>query len=139
MLPWCWLRISLAMESPRPVPPEFPASGLIHAVKPLKEPGQILFGYADAVVGDGDIDLLALGAGGDVDFAAVGGVFDGVGDDVHDDLLDALPVAVDAGEILRALEGQGVAVVLGVQRHGLVDVLHGLGEGKRVRFISILP
>ena len=104
---------------------------LVHAVEPLKQPRQILLGDADAVVGHAHIDGFLARADVNFDFAAVGRVFDGIGDDVHDHLLDALAVAVDLGDVVLAGKRHRVVVVLlGVEPRGLVHVLHGLGKGE---------
>ena len=88
------------------------APGFIDAVEPLKQARQIFFGNADAVIRHADEDGFSAAARIDFDFAAVGGILDGVRDDVHDHLLDALAVAHDVRDIVLAVEEHRVVVVL---------------------------
>ena len=104
----------------------FARTRLVHTVEPVKQARQILFGDADAVIRDADKDVSAARADGHVDFAAVGRILDSVGDDVGNDLLDALPVAVDVGNVPLAGERHSVVVVLlGVELCRVIHILHG--------------
>ena len=75
-------------------------TGLVHAVEAVEQARQVLFGDADAVVRDADEDVRAARADLQVDPAAVGRVFDGVRDDIRDDLLDASGIGPSQGRVM---------------------------------------
>ena len=62
------------------------ASSLVDAVEPLKEPRQVFFGNADAVVGHADKDVFPARADAHVDLAAVGHRLECVLERVEEDL-----------------------------------------------------
>ena len=70
---------------------------------------------------------MAFDAGVNVNFTAIGGIFYRVGEDIHDNLLDAVPVAVD-GRRGPSWRGERVFVVLCVQFLCLADALDALAE-----------
>ena len=61
---------------------------------------------------------------------AVGGVLDGIAQDVGDHLLQALAVAADLRHVFRQGTGEGMAVTASLHGIGPADVLHALPEGE---------
>jgi hypothetical protein len=68
-------------------------AGLVHAIEPFKQVRDVFRGDALAGVGHGKEDSVALGASREADFPLVAVEVDGVGQQVCDDLADALGVA----------------------------------------------
>ena len=130
MEPWWRWTISLAMESPRPVPPDSRERALSTPVEPVEDPVPVLFRDADAVIADLHPHLILGGTGSDADMTAVRSVFDGIAQNVHHDLFQPAAVAHDERKVLQRAAGELVTVPLGLQGIGTVDALDGVGEGK---------
>ena len=67
-------------------------AGGFGAVEAVEEMREVFFGDAGAVVGDGEQGVAVLTLRGDCD--AIAGVLDGVGEQVSDDLTEALAIAL---------------------------------------------
>ena len=90
-------------------------AGRVDAVEPLEDAVDVLGGDADALVDHRDLDLLALGAGGDDHPGTPARVGDGVGDEVAHRGADLLLRAEDLQAVLAArLDGD----LLGGGLHG---------------------
>ena len=73
----------------------FSRSGLVHPVKAVENAVAVFFRDTDTVIADLHPDGVCPGTGSDADMAAIGGIFDGVAENVHHDLLQAAAVAHD--------------------------------------------
>ena len=105
-------------------------AGLVHPVKPLENASPVTLRDADAVVVHLHPHPVAGLPGGQCDASPVGGVFDGVGYDVHHHLHDPLPVRPHLGQVFRQAQLHGMGVILGVHQHRLIGVVHRLGKGE---------
>src|SRR6202021_518230 len=76
----------------------FAAAGAVYAIEALEDTVEFGRGDADAVVDPLHRHGLALGDGADGDGAALGGVLDGVVDQVGDGAVEIIGVAEDARE-----------------------------------------
>ena len=93
-------------------------AGFIHPIEAVEDAGDILLGDADARILDGEEHLVPLSGGGHLHASPLGGVAHGVGGDVDDDLLDAVPVPQDPGGGRRQAEVQAEAM-LGLEAYEL--------------------
>ena len=83
------------------------AARAVQAHETFEDVGAFVVGDAFAVVSDGDDEVFAVTVGAQADFAAFGGVFDGVVEEVGNRLGDELAVAHDVqvvGDVLREFE-----------------------------------
>lgn len=73
----------------------------------IEEIGNVLFGNADALILDGEDSIVAVAFCGEEDWRAFGGVFDGVGDEVAEDVTEQGLVRMRIGEITGGLPDDG--------------------------------
>lgn len=89
---------------------------LVHPIEPLKDPGQVLFRDAGAVVLHRQHHLIPLPKQGDLDRAARRRVLHGVVRQIIDDLVDLIPGGQHRTGPLRPI-GQFRSLLLGHQAH----------------------
>jgi hypothetical protein len=105
---------------------EFARTGLIDAIETLKQTGEIFRRDADAGILDEDFGERKGGeiAHADDDGAVFGGVFQGVIDEIRQNLIDGFGVAKRFRLPLRGLEAHGEILALGQREHGIERILH---------------
>ena len=107
----------------------FHFAGVLSAEELGEELWHGVLGNADAGVADGEAEGIGLVAvAGDLDPSAGGRVFDGVGDEVLQELFDHVLVAGDLGEVVGGLDLEGGSFDLGLGGEGSLDPLHDHGE-----------
>src|SRR3989304_4187131 len=93
---------------------DLPAPCLIYPVEPFEYPRYVGLWYAYARVSHVNFYLAASHGGGNADPSALLGIFYGVIEKVHHDLLKAFPVAHGIREPLLKIHLKGYALVLGL-------------------------
>src|SRR5512134_698058 len=105
---------------PQPGPPGVAGTLLVDAVETLEDPAEVLRGDADPVVLDAEADPASPRRGADADRPAAAVVLDGVVDEVHQDLLEPVPVPVRLGAVPRRLDDDAHPLPFGDRCHLLV-------------------
>ena len=102
--PWCTFIRCLTIESPSPVPPRLPGTGLVRPVEPFAQPGNFAFRNADARIGDPDDQILfRAGRRRDGDRSPFRGEFDCIVQNVQQNLYQLVPVGPDRRQVLTNL------------------------------------
>jgi hypothetical protein len=108
----------------------FAGAGFVDAVEAFEEAREVFGGDAGSEVLNEEFDGVRDGAGAEDDASAGGSVFEGVFDEVGEDLMNGFAVGEDVGKIFRERVGAGKVRALQMVGGGILNLeIDAMGAG----------